>query len=226
MGSYKGVGDTLPFLTKTDRDKELEIANKVFEKWDRKDDSALRGVPLYLAFMHTSGEPKILENNSRPGDPEVMNILPILKDDFVDVCYDMLDGTLTKVNLEKTATVTTYDVPPDYGGYADAFPNLINREEKGGPVDLTEAYRLSEKYGDRIRIYPGAMEQRDGLIYALKSRAVCAVGLGETVEEARKVSLEGLASIKGGSLWHRNDVASKGHIEKSLRHIEELRSKR
>ena len=226
MGSYKGVGDTLPFLTKADRDKELEIVSKIFAKWQRKDDSALRGIPLYLAFMHKSGEPKILENNSRPGDPEIMSVLPILKEDFVDVCYDMLDGTLTSVNFEETATVATYDVPPDYGGYADAFPNLVKREEKGGPVDLTLAYRLSEKYGDRIRIYAGSMEQRDGLTYALRSRTVCAVGLGETVEAARKVSLEGLASIKGGSLWHRNDVASKGHIERSLMHMEELRRKR
>ena len=51
-------------------------------------------MPLYLAFMHTAGGPKILEDNSRPGDPEIINILPVLKDDFVDVCFRMVEGTL------------------------------------------------------------------------------------------------------------------------------------
>ncbi len=85
--------------------------------------TALRGVPLYLAFMHTGKGIKILEINSRPGDPEIMNLLPIIKDDFVDVCLKMVEGNLTGVALEKSATVLTYKVPADYGGYAEAFPD-------------------------------------------------------------------------------------------------------
>ena len=55
MGSYKDAGDTLPFLTAAERQQELALANKIFKGWKAKikDDSALRGVPLYLAFMHT-----------------------------------------------------------------------------------------------------------------------------------------------------------------------------
>ncbi len=67
---------------------------------------------------------KVLENNSRPGDPEIINILPVLKEDFVDVCFKILDGNLKSVELEKAATVLTYKVPPNYGGYADVFPSL------------------------------------------------------------------------------------------------------
>ena len=95
MGSYKDVADYLPFLTAADREKELALADKVFKGWKAKipDDSALRGVPLYLAFMHTGKGIKILEINSRPGDPEIMNLLPIIKDDFVDVCLRMVEAT-------------------------------------------------------------------------------------------------------------------------------------
>ena len=55
------------------------MANKIFKGWSAKikDDSALRGVPLYLAFMHTGKGIKVLENNSRPGDPEIINLLAI-----------------------------------------------------------------------------------------------------------------------------------------------------
>jgi phosphoribosylamine--glycine ligase len=228
MGSYKDTKDYLPFMTKKDRETELAIAQEIFQKWvaKTKDPSALRGVPLYLAFMHTRGGPKILENNSRPGDPEIINILPILKDDFVDVCFKMIEGSLTRVEVDKAATVLTYKVPPNYGGYAEVFPSRVNRVEIDTPVDLSKAYALESKYGDRIRVYPGSMELRGDKTYALKSRVVGVLGVGETIDEARQVSLEGINEIKGGALWNRTDIASKQHIAKCVSHMEQLRRKR
>ena len=225
MGSYKNVGDVLPFTTNANRIKEMEIVNRIFEKWKGRGNVGLRGMPFYVAFMHTGKETKILENNSRPGDPEIINILPILKDDFVDICFKILEGNLARIELEKAATVVTYKVPPNYGGYMDTFPQRVDKGEIGKPVDLTKAYELTEKYGDKIRVYPAAVELRNGETYALKSRAVGVVGVGENIETARQISLEGIKAIKGGALWHRTDIASKQHIEKSIRHMEELRRK-
>jgi phosphoribosylamine--glycine ligase len=225
MGSYKNVGDVLPFTTNANRIKEMEIVNRIFEKWKGNANGGLRGIPFYVAFMHTGKETKILENNSRPGDPEIINILPILKDDFVNICFKILEGNLARIELEKAATVVTYKVPPNYGGYMDTFPQRVDKGEIGKPVDLTKAYELTEKYGDKIRVYPAAVELRNGETYALKSRAVGVVGVGENIETARQISLEGIKAIKGGALWHRTDIASKQHIEKSIRHMEELRRK-
>ena len=226
MGSYKNVGDVLPFLTDAIRAKEIEIVNRIFEKWKKNANAELRGMPFYMAFMHAGKETKILENNSRAGDPEIINILPVLKDDFVDVCFKMLEGNLTRIEIEKAASVVTYKAPPNYGGYMDTFPQHVDKDEIGKPVDLAKAYELTKKYGDKIRVYPAAMELRNDETYALTSRAVCVVGVGENIEEARQVSLEGIKAIKGGALWHRTDIASKQHIEKSIRHMEELRRRR
>lgn len=166
----------------------------------------------------------ILENNSRPGDPEIQNILPILKDDFVNVCFRMVEGTLTRVNIENKATVVTYKVPPNYGGYMETFPERVNQSEIGTPVTLNEAESLSSKYSDNIRIYPGSMELRDDAkAYALRSRTVCVVGVGDDIQAARQISLEGLAAIKGSALWNRTDIASAGHIGRSIEHMERLR---
>ncbi|UCF45217.1 MAG: hypothetical protein JSW44_00855 [Candidatus Bathyarchaeota archaeon] len=225
MGSYKDSSDALPFLTAAERDCELALATKIFEKWKTKvgDTTALRGVPLYLAFMHTGVGLKVLENNSRPGDPKIINILPVLKDDFVDICFQILDGTLRRVELEKVATVLTYKVPPTYGGYADVFPNMVEKAAINTPVDLSKAYALEGKYDERIRIYPAAMEIRDGEAYALRSRAVGVLGVGENIEEARQISLEGAKAISGGALWNRMDIASKQQIAQSVSHMEKLR---
>jgi phosphoribosylamine--glycine ligase len=224
MGSYKNAGAILPFMTVRDREKEIELVNRVFMELKGKGSNPeLRGIPFYAAFIHTDKGPKILEVNSRPGDPEIMNLLSILKDDFVEVCYNMLDGNLRKVNFMDKATVVTYKVPPNYGGYATVFPDRVNKTEVDTAVDLTGTQKLAEKYGGRMRVYPGSMELRDGENFALGSRTVCVVGVGDDIQEAREKSLEGIEAIEGGALWNRNDIAAKEHIDKSMKHMEELR---
>jgi len=227
MGSYKDVDDKLPFLNTAEHEQELLLANKIFKGWRKKieDDSALRGVPLYLAFMHTGKGIKILENNSRPGDPEIINLLALLKDDFVDLCFSMIEGNFTSVELEKAASVLTYKVPSEYGGYANIFPRKVDKSAIDSPVDLSKAYSLTKKYGDKIRVYPGSMETKDGKNYALKSRAVGVLGIGKSIEEARQISQEGAKAITGGALWNRIDIAKKQHIAKSVSHMDNLRRK-
>ena len=225
MGSYMDARFYLPFMDKADWEKERSIVEKIFNKL--RGDGAnpeLRGVPFYVAFIHTAKGPMILENNSRPGDPEIMNILPVLKDDFVEMCLRMIEGSLTQIEVEKKATVVTYKVPPSYGEYEKVFPEKVKRDEIGTPVILERAERLKSKYGDSMRIYPGSMELReDGKAYALRSRTVCTVGIGDNIQEARGISLEGLEAIKGGALWHRTDIASKEHISRSVEHMRRLR---
>jgi len=224
MGSYKDAGDILPFMTVRDREKEIELVNRVFfELKGKGSNPELRGIPFYAAFIHTDKGPKILEVNSRPGDPEIMNLLPILKDDFVEVCYNMLDGNLRKVNFKNQATVVTYKVPPNYGGYATMFPDRVDKTKTDTAVDLTGAQKLVEKYRGRMRVYPGSMELRDGENFALGSRTVCVVGVGDDIQEAREKSLEGIGAIEGGALWNRNDIAVKAHIEQSVKHMDKLR---
>ena len=127
-----------------------------------------------------------------------------------------MDSNLTKLEFEPKATVVTYKVPPTYGGKEREFSG----DKK---IYLDEAYRLKEKYGDRMRIYPCSVELRDGEIFALKSRAVCVVGIGDSIQEAREISLKGIEAIKGGSLWYRKDIASEEHIKKSLEHVRKLK---
>ncbi|MEM1607410.1 MAG: hypothetical protein QW341_01090 [Candidatus Bathyarchaeia archaeon] len=227
MGTYKDKGSILPFMRIEDWEEEKRIVKKIFEKLKGGGSNpCLRGMPFYEAFIHTGKGPMILENNSRPGDPEIIPILALLKDDFVDICYRMIEGTLTRIDIDEKAAVLIYKVPPKYGGYIDAFPHLVNRDEIGTPVILDDAEKLSSKYGDSIRVYPGSMEIReDGRTYALSSRAVGVLGIADDIQSAREIAVEGIKAIRGGALWYRTDIASKEHIERSIRHMEELRKR-
>jgi phosphoribosylamine--glycine ligase len=67
------------------------------------------------------------------------------------------------------------------------------------------------------------MELReDGATYALGSRTVCTVGIGERIEEARDISLDGIRHING-ALWNRWDIGARHYIERSIRKMKELR---
>ena len=213
MGSYKNKGDLLPFMRKSDWREALEIGEKIHEKLKgAKRNPDVRGV-LYMAYIITKDGVKVLEINSRWGDPEAMNILPILKNDFVEVCFEILNGKLKKLDFEDKATVVTYAVPLEYGGYASySGPQKVN---------LSGAEKLNEKYGDSMRIYPGSMGVKNGENYALGSRTVTVVGIADTLEKAREISMEGIRKIDG-PLRHRGDIALPEYIERSKTHMEEI----
>ena len=215
MGSYKAPGQRLPFMDQEDWDAALGIGKKIFEELRGNGSNELRGIPLYMAYVCAGEGVKVFEINSRPGDPEIQNLLPTLEDDFVDVCFRILDGNLTRLNFAKKASVVTYAVPMTYGGYRKRFSG-------DDRVDLSKAYELSKKYGDAIRIYPGSMELRGKETFALGSRTVCTVGIADGIEDARNISLEGIVAIDG-PLWNRWDIASEEHMRKSVEHMKSLR---
>jgi phosphoribosylamine--glycine ligase len=155
-----------------------------------------------------------LERNSRPGDPEIINLLPIIEDDFVEVCLKIIDGSLSNIKVDKRATVVTYIVP-------DVYPAIDDRIRK---IDLKNAYELQNRLKEKIRIYPASVELKNGETYALSSRTAAIVGIADDINSARDISLEGVRAIEGTNLRNRSDIASDKHIAKSIRHIEELRS--
>ena len=217
MGSYKDVGNILPFMSEKDWEDGLSIGKKIFnEMRGAGSNPGLRGIPLYMAYTCAKDGLKVFEINGRPGDPEIMNLMPILEGDFVDTCFDIINESLTKLKFKSKATVVTYAVPMTYGGYR-------KRCSCDKRTDLTEAYDLSQSLDGNLRVYPGSMELReDGKTYALGSRAVACVGIGDSIESAREISLDGVATIDG-PLWNRVDIASNEHIQKSIENMKALR---
>ncbi len=217
MGSYKDAGERLPFISENDWREAVNIGKKIFAELKGKGENpGLRGIPLYMAYTCSKSGIKVFEINSRGGDPEIMNLLPVLKGDFVEHCYRILEGKLTGMEFESKATVATYAVPMTYGGYRKKYTGDMK-------VDLKGSLEMARKHGGSLRVYPGSMELREnGSIYALGSRAVCCVGIGDEIEDARRISLEGITAIDG-PLWNRWDIASREHIAASVEHVRRLR---
>ena len=162
MGSYKDVGETLPFMSFTDLERGVEVAKRLFEALIAEaGEGAMRGFPLYMAYAISRDGLKVFEINSRAGDPEIMCVLTLLEDDFADTCFRMIDGTLDQVHLKRMATVITYLVPQSYGS-----AELMGFRQV--EVDLSACEAIAAKSDGSMRIYPGALDLKDGKAFSLR----------------------------------------------------------
>ncbi|MGL6299062.1 MAG: phosphoribosylamine--glycine ligase, partial [Methanobacteriaceae archaeon] len=113
MGSYSNKG-LLPFMNQDDYDAAVEIMEATV-KAIAKETTPYKGI-LYGQFMLSSDGPKLIEYNARFGDPEVMNVLPLIKTPMIEVCKAIADGTLSSIDVEfeDSASVCKYIVPDGY----------------------------------------------------------------------------------------------------------------
>ena len=112
MGAYSDEDHSLPFLTKEDVDSAHEINVSTALALKNKFGYGYKGV-LYGGFIATSEGVKLIEYNARFGDPEAMNVLSLLKSDFIDICKGITVGNLknTDVHFRNRASVCKYADP-------------------------------------------------------------------------------------------------------------------
>lgn len=117
MGSMSCENHLLPFLSISDRQIAETINTKVIEAISFENNAFdYKGV-LYGSFIKTpTNEIKIIEYNVRFGDPEGINVLHILNEDFLRVCLRVVHGALLQpVSFKHTNTLLRYLVPKGYG---------------------------------------------------------------------------------------------------------------
>ncbi len=217
MGSYRGPGMVLPFLPSSEWEHVLSLEEDGFRRWKgRGSNPGMRGIVLYDALMHTRGGFKILERNSRGGNTEQMCFLTTMLDDYVDVCYRMIEGNLRGIRFSSEPSVVTCAVPENYGTGAPGVETAT--------INLGRALALeSEQEG--IRVFPMDVRLEGGVTLMGTSRTVAVAGIGKSIEEARENSLRGIGGLEG-PLRHRTDVASEADIRRSEAHLRRLRTRR
>ena len=206
MGTYSDVDHSLPFLNKDDIEQAKNINIKTAEALKNKYGEGYKGI-LYGGFMATSNGVKLIEYNSRFGDPEAMNVLSILETDMIDICNAIVTRTLGKLNVKfkNKATVCKYAVPE---GYPDD-------PIKGEPIDVSSV-------SDPDSIFFASVDiKNDGLI-EVGSRTVAVVGIADSITDAEKIAEKEISRVKG-PLFHRRDIGTTKLIKKRIDHMRTLR---
>lgn len=205
MGSYTDAGEILPFMLSEDIEKAKKIMQHTVTALHEETGTGYQGI-LYGQFILTSSGPKVVEFNARFGDPEAMNVIPLIETDFVEIMSAVTKGTLGNmpVRFSRKATVCKYAVP---AGYPE-------NPEKDSEVVVGDIGKAS--------VYYASVYEKDGKIYTTSSRAVAVVGCAETIESAEKIAQNALENIQG-KLFFRRDIGTASLIQKRIDHMKELR---
>lgn len=210
MGSYSCADFSLPFLTDGDVLQAHTISEKVIDALGRETGRPYRGV-LYGGFIATESGIRLIEYNARFGDPEAMNVLPILDADFVEVCMSAAQGQLRNVpwSFEHKATVCKYVVPKRY-------PSKSPKTKVDPDVGLG---------GSRsTRWYWAACERDTDEIFMTSSRTGAFVGIGNSLQDAEQAAEGATEALQvAWPVRHRSDIGTEALLRKRLQHMEALR---
>jgi phosphoribosylamine--glycine ligase len=191
MGSYSPVPGF-------DGDRVEEIADSVHRPIVEL--MARRGEPfhgvLYAGLMMTSDGPRVLEFNTRFGDPETQAVLPRLRSDLLELCLASREpGGLAgaEAEFEEDWAVT---VVLASRGYPQS-------SSKGDAISgLQEAAQIAEV------VHAGTAE-RDGEIVTAGGRVLNVTGLGPGPAEARERAYDAARRISFEGMQMRSDIAAR-----------------
>ena len=207
MGSYSMEDHLMPFITQKDIDIALEDMKKTVAAVKAETGVEYKGF-LYGQFMKTAKGLKLIEYNSRFGDPEAMNVLPLLKGNLVDICWAIINGNLSQnFEFEKKATVCKYLAPEGYP---------VNPKKD-------ESVKINKKKIDEIgaKYYYASVYREGENIYTTTSRAIGVLGIADSLENAEKIAEAGVECIEG-KLFHRKDVGTRKLLQKRIDHMNSL----
>lgn len=193
MGSYTDSNHLLPFIN----EDILEISKKIMINTIKyiflETGFKYKGI-LYGQFILTNkNEVKLIEYNARFGDPEAINILSLLKSDFLQICLAINNENLNKLNInyKKKATVCKYLVP---NGYPN---NPITNQE----ININEEYFCND-----IKIYFANINLNNKKIYTTKSRSFAILSYGKSISDAEKKVENFILKNNCFNLYHRSDI--------------------
>jgi len=202
MGTYSDANHSLPFLNEEDINMAHSINVSTAKALKDKFGEGYKGV-LYGGFISTANGVKLIEYNARLGDPEAMNVLPLLDSCFIDICNGIVDGNLSHVDVQfkAKATVCKYAVPH---GYPD---NPI----RGIPIEISDVQNPEQ-------LFYASVDIKDGQLILGGSRAVAAVGIADNISSAEEIAEKNISAIEG-PVFHRTDIGTNKLIQNKLDHM-------
>lgn len=193
MGSYSPVPDI-------DADQVEEILDLVHRPVMAT--MAERGAPfrgiLYAGLMMTAEGPKVLEFNTRFGDPETQAVLPRLRSDLVDLFLasrqeDGLKGV--EVEFQGEWAVTVVLATADYPASSSSGDEIVG-------LDAAASV-------DGVEIYHAGTAEVDGQTVTAGGRVLAVTALGADVRQARSRAYEAAGMIEFDGRKMRTDIAAR-----------------
>jgi phosphoribosylamine--glycine ligase len=156
---------------------------------------------LFIGIMLTADGPKVLEYNTRFGDPETQVVLPRLRTDVVSLLWAAAHGELAQISL---------DVRPEHAlcvviaarGYPDRYP-------KGDVI------QIPDPLPPEVTVYhAGTARSAAGELVTHGGRVLGVTAWAQTLRAARDQAYAAANVICFEGIQYRRDIAAKGLAER------------
>lgn len=192
MGTYSPT----PFLSE---EEFYQTAQSILSPWMKgcqTEGIDYRGI-LYPGIMLTQSGPKVLEFNSRFGDPETQVYMARLESDLVEMLLASCNGSLDTVNI-KWSTQSAVCLVLASDGYPGKY-------EKGKIITgLKEANKLPN-----TKIFHAGTKFASDNIVTSGGRVLGITTWADTLDEARQRAYHTANLIHFDGMYCRNDIAQK-----------------
>ena len=193
MGAYSPA----PILPDSEAASMAEVAIRPILRVLAERGHPFKGV-LYAGLMLTEQGPKVLEYNTRFGDPECQPLLMRLQSPLDQVMLACIKGELDKASLEYTDQ-TALGVVLTAQGYPGDYPKGM---EIHGIADA------DSKPG--VKVFHSGTKMDGERVLANGGRVLCVTALGDTLEEAQRKAYAALSRIRMEKSQFRSDIGLKG----------------
>ena len=173
-------------------DVEKDFTNNILEptlKGIQAEEWDFRGI-LFFGVMITSKGCYLLEYNVRMGDPETQAVLPLLKNDLVEVFKKVDSRELAGYSLSfRKGSACT--VVAASGGYPEKY-------KKGFAISFTD--QISQP------VFISGAEEKKGSLYTTSGRVLSLTAVASNLSEASELVYKEIKNIKFEDMYYRTDI--------------------
>lgn len=148
---------------------------------------------LYFGLMLTKDGPKVIEYNSRFGDPETQAVLQLMDADLLELMTAVEEGRLKDVDVKFKDGAVCYIVLAS-GGYPESY-ETGKRIEFGAPEDF-----------DGITIYHSGTKREGDAFVTSGGRVLGVSALRGTLKEAVDAAYSAAGKICFEGMHYRRDI--------------------
>jgi len=185
-----GAISPVPFVDDILVQKIEERIVKPTIKGLQKDSLPYKGF-VFIGLIMVNNDPFVIEYNVRMGDPETEVVLPLLKNDLVEIFKAISEDRLNEIEIE-IDTQTAATVMLVSGGYPEKY-------SKGKEISGIENIQ------DSLVFHAGA-KQDNGNIVTSGGRVLAITSFGKTHQEATKKSYQSIEKLYFNKMYYRKDI--------------------
>lgn len=169
---------------------------------------ATEGMPfvgvLFPGLMLTKEGPKVLEFNTRFGDPETQSYMRLLDTDIIDIFDACTRSALHTVDI-RWKKLFACNIVIASGGYPGKY-------EKG--IEINGIANASNH--DGVVVFHAGTVEKDGKIVTNGGRVLGVSALAQTLPEALKSAYEAVSKIHFAAMQYRKDIGKKAMVTERM----------